>query len=87
MQTPIAEKKPELQTTSKAETGDYHKFAFLDAQNRDRTVYAKGRGIVVFHPLKLKSEDQQSYNPEQETAITVPKDYKVRVVEAWVAEE
>lgn len=72
------------ETTSVAETGEYiDKLKIFEATETDRTLYAKGHEIIIFHPKKKK--EQWRYRPESEEKIIVLAGYAVRAVKTWVA--
>jgi len=68
---------------SVAETGVYiDKIKIFEATETDRTLYAKGHEIIVFHP---KDKTNLRYRPGKEEKISVPAGYAVRAVKTWVA--
>ena len=72
------------EATSVAETGDYvDKLKIFKATDADRTLYAKGDEVIIYHPKNKK--EQWRYRPETEKKLTVPAGYAVRVAKAWVA--
>lgn len=74
----------ERETTSIAETGVYiDKIKIFEASGTDRTLYAKGHEIIVFHPEDEKK--QSRYRLGQEEKVSVPAGYKVRAEKVWMA--
>lgn len=70
------------ETTSIAETGVYiDKFKIFEATDTDRTLYAKGHEIIIFHP---KDKKEFRYRPQKEEKISVPAGYAIRAVKTWV---
>lgn len=71
------------ENSSIAETGVYiDKIEIFEATKTDRTLYAKGHEIIIYHP---KDKTDFRYRPQREEKISVPAGYMVRAVKAWVA--